>query len=142
MTNAAFLDPLELEYVDGRHWRLTRMFRYRTEDNWVITVPCNFVTDFASIPRGLWNIFPPTTSCGQASVIHDWLYTTQPCDRGKADSILKEAMEVIHAKRLTRWLVYAGVRVGGHWIWQRHTAELEEAQRRLDAFAADDDDAA
>lgn len=134
---AAFVDPLELEYIDGRQWRITKMFRYRTAAGWVITVPRSFVTDFASIPRGLWNIFPPTTSCGQASVVHDWLYTTQPCDRGKADAILKEAMEVIGAKRLTRWLVYAGVRTGGHWIWKRHTADLNEASRRLAAFGDD-----
>lgn len=142
ITGAAFLDPLDLEYIDGRHWRVIKQFRYRTKDDWVITVPTDFVTDFASIPRGLWNIFPPTTSCGQASVVHDWIYTSQPCTRAKADGVLREAMEVIGAKRLTRWLVYAGVRAGGHFIWQRHTDDLNEASRRLAALAADGDDAA
>lgn len=128
---AAFLDKLELEYIDGRQWRVTQPFRYQTEAGKTITVPMGFVTDFASIPRGLWNVMPPTSTCGEAAVVHDFAYTQQCCTRAEADAILYEAMGVIHATRWTRWTVYAGVRLGGWGIWRRHTAELRKLQQQL-----------
>jgi hypothetical protein len=139
---AAFLDKLELEYIDGRNWRVTHLFRYRTAAGTQIAVPRDFVTDFASIPRGLWNLLPPTSSCGQASVIHDFAYTRQFCTRADADALLLEAMGVIGVGRLKRYTIYTAVRLGGGGIWKRHTAELEEAERRTRALRADDPDPA
>lgn len=105
----------------------------------VITVPAGFVTDFASIPRGLWNIFPPLGPWSRAAIIHDFLYATKgtgrwapegqaptrwisaPWDykRDQADGIFREAMGVLEppVPGWRRTLMYQAVRAfgGGGW---------------------------
>lgn len=125
-----FLDPLDLEFIDGKFWRLTEVFDYRlgsAAGAEYVRVPRSFVTDFASIPRGLWNLLPPTGGYGKAAVIHDWLYqkrVVRPagrlCDRAEADRVLLEGMEVLGVGRLTRRLIYAGVRAGGWATWNKY----------------------
>lgn len=63
----------------------------------VIIVPAGYVTDFASIPRGLWNIFPPLGPWARAAIVHDYIcdhlrdrYTSREAAR-----IFKEAMKVL-----------------------------------------------
>jgi hypothetical protein len=130
---SSFTTPLQLEYLDGRTWRLLAPFAYQLGELGgpeSVRVPVDFVTDFASIPRGLWNVFPPTGSYGKAAVVHDWLYqfrlvTVQPdgaryVTRREADGIFNEAMTTLGVRRLTRWLVYTGVRAGGFVVWRQH----------------------
>lgn len=128
-----FLDPLELEFIDGTKWKLTTAFDYRlgTPDGAeYVRVPREFLTDFASIPRLLWNVLPPAGLYGKAAVVHDWLYQQRVirpagrlCDRAEADRTLLEAMEVLEVHRLTRLVIYAGVRVGGWLTWNRYRAK-------------------
>jgi hypothetical protein len=133
---SSFLDPLELEYVDGKKWKLTTEFDYRLgaiDGPEAVHVPKGFLTDFASVPRLLWNIFPPTGGYGKAAVIHDFLYQyrlvkwerpagtlTRLVERGEADAILNEGMEVLGVGRVTRWMIYRGVRVGGWVAWRNY----------------------
>lgn len=136
-TPGKFLDPLELEYLDGRKWLLKSQFDYHlgTPDGTeVVSVPEGFVTDFASIPRVLWNVLPPTGGYGKAAVVHDWLYqqrgvqcalpngqtVVRYVDRAEADATLLEAMVVLGVGRVTRQLIYRGVRVGGWVTWNRY----------------------
>lgn len=133
-----FLDPLELEWIDGRTWRLTAGFRYHLgtpDGDEAVVIPAGFVTDFASIPRALWPLLPPTGAYGKAAVVHDWLYERRVVvrvatpsfpvvlrlvDRGEADGVLSEAMAVIGVGRLTRWTIHAGVRAGGWVPWRAY----------------------
>lgn len=125
-----FLDPLELEYMDGRRWKLTKAFDYRLGQPLgaeYVRVPAGFVTDFASIPKILWNVLPPTGPYGKAAVIHDWLYQRQAimptlrlCDQAEADRVLLEAMGVLDVSYVARLTIYAGVRVGGSFTWNRY----------------------
>tara|TARA_R110002124_G_scaffold122630_2_gene281192 strand:- start:808 stop:1191 length:384 start_codon:yes stop_codon:yes gene_type:complete len=39
-----------------------------------VIVPSGTVTDFASVPRWLWIIFPPHGKMANASVVHDFMY--------------------------------------------------------------------
>ena len=80
-----------------------------------ITVPAGFVTDFASIPRLLWRLLPPTGRYTRASVVHDLLYRTPGlCTRAQADAVLYEAMKYpCKVGFFTRWTIWLGVRVGG-----------------------------
>ena len=129
---SSFMTPLELEYLDGRTWRLTHRFEFMSEvTESVIDIPDGFLTDFASIPRGLWNVLPPTGLYGKAAVVHDWLYktrkaTTHLVDRAEADAVLLESMEVLGVGRFTRLAIYAGVRLGGWAAWNAHRKEDEE----------------
>jgi hypothetical protein len=116
-----------------------------------VIVPSGFLTDFASIPRPLWGWLPPTGKYGKAAVIHDALYQNRTVwcratpvslgivmayggtigyvaqsrfvERGEADAILNEGMKVLKVSRFVRWIVYSGVRVGGHWAWEKYRKE-------------------
>lgn len=87
----------------------------------VIIVPKGFITDFASVPRGLWNIFPPFGEWAAAAVIHDYLYKTKGLDgrytRKQADKIFKEAMEVLEVPKWKRELMHKAVNVFGKNGW-------------------------
>jgi hypothetical protein len=88
-----------------------------------ISVPVGFVTDFASVPWGFWNIEPPLGQSGRAAVVHDYLYATRGLDgrysRAQADAIFREALGVLGVARWKRRLLWAAVRVGGRGGWGR-----------------------
>jgi len=110
-----FLLPLELEYIDGRNWRVAAGFDFESEVlDAIVSIPVDFVTDFASIPRAFWSLLPPTGTYGKAAVVHDFLYRTPGfATRAQADAVLREAMEILNVGWLTRQIIYRGVRLGG-----------------------------
>lgn len=109
----SFHTPLVLEYLDGQNYRLTSEFKYDSSVG-TFTVPAGFVTDFASIPKPLWNLLPPTGSYGKAAVVHDFLYRT-PGQASKeiADAIFLEAMAALDVGVFTRYTMYLAVRLFG-----------------------------
>lgn len=121
--SAAFLTPLEVALVDdhssdGRGtWRLLADLVYLSGAGQTFSVPAGFVTDFASVPRIPVAFFLAGDSCHEAAVLHDWLYTVHPVDRAGADALLREACEACSVPAWRRWLVWAGVRVGGFHAW-------------------------
>lgn len=128
-----FLSPLQLEYLDGETWRVLAPFEYHLSDQYgeeFVRIPVGFVTDFASVPRVLWNVLPPTGGYGKAAVIHDWLYQYRSImrtgflprlvERAEADTILKDAMSVLGVRWWTRWTIYSGVRLGGWKAWNAY----------------------
>lgn len=121
----AFIGHLGLDYIDGFHWKIQTPLRYdigRLGSGKFVLVPAHYETDFNSIPRGLWNIFPPT-QYGKSSVVHDYLctggiiisivggleYHTDPTDR-QLDAIYREALEVEGCPRYKRYPMWLGVR--------------------------------
>lgn len=133
---SSFTTPLRCERLEtGRDWRILEDFIYEVgaEGSGVyVNVGAGFVTDFASIPRGLWNLYPPVGGrYDKAAVIHDCLYQTQalmghPIDRGRADAIFREAMDVLGVGWWSRTVIYAGVRLGGWAIWSRYAETLQQ----------------
>lgn len=110
----SFVTPLQLEWIDGCQWRLISGFEYISEiDGLCIVIPAGFVTDFASIPRGLWNLLPPTGRYGKAAVVHDFMYRRTRWNRAVCDRVFLEAMNVLGVGWLTRYAIYAAVRVFG-----------------------------
>lgn len=115
--------------------RLLEALEYRvgSEDSpEVIVVPAGAETDFASIPFGLRNTFPPLGPWARPAIIHDFLYRTQgtgifegvrwikrPVDYGRkeADGIFLEAMEVVGVPAWRRSIMYRAVRLGGASGW-------------------------
>jgi len=79
----------------------------------IITVPEGFPTDLASTPR----IPLIYEACGniavRAAVVHDYLYTSGRESRAVADAVLREAAAVTGVSWWRRWVMWAGVRVGG-----------------------------
>jgi len=93
--------------------------RYRYDElGIVITVPAGFVTDFASVPRGLWNIVPRWGRHGEAAVLHDYLYDIGVYTRKECDKIFLVAMKECRAKKAR--IIWAGVRMGGWLAWRNH----------------------
>lgn len=83
-------------------------------------VPAGFITDFASIPRLFWTVVGhPAGKYAQAAVLHDYLYRTNSVSRAKADSLFREAMIVLGVPFYQRWVLWAGVRVGGFIAYNR-----------------------
>lgn len=122
-----FADPLAVEILDKeRDGRVTARL-LQPFDYWpvsggeAIAVPAGFVTDFASVPRGFWNLEPPLGDAAKAAVVHDYLYWTKGLggrySRAKADRIFRDALATLGVPLWKRTLLWAAVRVGGAGGW-------------------------
>ncbi len=127
MTDQFKEEPLQLGWIDGRKWEvLSEDFDWTDKKGRRVCVPAGFVTDFASIPRAMWPVLPPTGKYGKAAVLHDFMYQEgvwcdgTPCTRGDADGVLKEAMADLGVRWTQRWTIYAGVRSGGWVSWRKY----------------------
>lgn len=77
------------------------------------TVPKDFTSDFASVPRFLWPVLPPHGRVARSAVLHDWLYCQPEFSRPYADLLFLEAMKADKVPWLQRWAMYLGVRIFG-----------------------------
>ncbi len=106
---------------DGKTWIILCDFGYEIGDEGsgdIINVPIGTYTDFASIPRPLWAIFPRWGKYGNAAVIHDWMYWNQSRSRKEADDIFLEGMEVLEVSTWKRRTIYYAVRWFGWVAWR------------------------
>lgn len=79
----------------------------------VFTVPAGFQTDLASVPRLPVVYWLTGGTSNKAAVVHDYLYSTGLVPRKVADAVLREASAATGVPTWRRWLMWAGVRVGG-----------------------------
>jgi len=79
----------------------------------IITVPSGFETDFASVPRVPVAYWLTAGIARQASVVHDYLYSTGKEKRCTADNIFLEAMQVCGISYWRRYSMYWAVRAFG-----------------------------
>jgi hypothetical protein len=121
---SAFLTELQVELVsdstnEGRGtWRLTAPLVYQSDvAGRVFVVPEGFETDFASVPRIPVAFLLTADSAHEASVVHDYAYSTHIVDRETADAVLREASAVTGIPWLRRQATWLGVRCfgGSHW---------------------------
>lgn len=113
-SNFLELSPLE----DGKHWVVNKSFFYATKDNkHVICIGKGFVTDFASVPRPFWFLFPPWGKYGKGAIIHDFLYRTKTFKRKKADKIFLEIMQQSKVCFWQRTTIYYCLRIFGWYGW-------------------------
>lgn len=108
--------------IDGRQlWQLVKPLDFFLAVNGGgirVSVPAGFQTDFASVPRALWPIFPPQGPWCEAAVVHDYLYGSCRCSRFLADSLFREAMYRLGVPVWRRVAAYYAVR----WFGRRHKA--------------------
>jgi len=120
---SSFTEKLIVSKISNKYWEVERSFEYYVGEESnpeYIEVPAGFKTDFASVPRMLWNIIPPDGNYTQAAVLHDYMYFRQLFKRSKCDKIFLEAMEVLKVSLWKRKIMYQSVRLFG-WIgWGRH----------------------
>lgn len=122
----SFFSPLVLDYIDGRNWQVAEAFSYAVylPEKIFITVPMGFITDFASIPRALWAILPPTGKYGKAAVIHDYLYNranAQGWTKAMADRVFYDAMGDLGVPQAQRWVMWQAVRAFGKGNFGNYT---------------------
>lgn len=110
-----FESPLVVIKIDARRWRLAAPLVYMSQLIGPIIVPQGFETDFASVPRGLWNLFPPDGSYTAAAVVHDFLYRKTRYNRARCDSVFLEAMKSLGTNWFARYTIYSAVRAFG-WL--------------------------
>jgi len=110
------LDTVETEKASGGRavdrlrvplkWRLS----LNGKDGIKVTVPAGFETDYASVPRLAWPLFPPRGPWSKAAVIHDYLCSNDVCSRPLADAIFREIMRELGVPRWRRAVMYVAVR--------------------------------
>ena len=126
---SSFTTPLIVSPMpNGKDWKLIRKFRYHIGSQFsrhIISVPKDFVTDFASIPRIFW-FLPDWATYNKSAPLHDWLYAVKhimgkPITRKEADKIFYKAMltSFRHHKsgKLVAYLEYYAVRIFGWVAW-------------------------
>ena len=128
-----FFDELKVtpDSKRDRCWILLERLRYDSDRLGVIEVHKGFDTDFASIPRVFWNIYPPYGTYTSAAVVHDFLYYYQrneaePVTRKQADDVFLEAMETLGVRKSQRLVIYYAVRAFGWIAWSKRRQELDE----------------
>ena len=88
----------------------------------MVKIDAGFVTDLASIPRCLWNLFPPfDPEYRAAAILHDGLYAAELLPRSQCDWTLLCAMQAQGNNWLKRNIFYCAVRLAGGAVWDRHT---------------------
>ncbi|MDH5178598.1 MAG: DUF1353 domain-containing protein [Gammaproteobacteria bacterium] len=125
--------PVLTPFADGEFWVVTQSLSYPipgTDD--VIVIPQGFVTDFASIPRIFWTVFPRHGEYTTAAIVHDYLYWTQRCTREQADDLFERAMQDAEVSTASRYAIYGAVRLGGGSAWDENARlQTEEGESRI-----------
>ena len=117
--------PLRLAiHKKGRHATLLEPFKFVDLDEYgevlgEYLVPAGFQTDFNSVPRGLWNFFPPW-EYPEAGVVHDFLYHAPEWEsRASADYAHRRVLELLGAGWFKRWSAWLMLRLFGWFAWQK-----------------------
>ncbi|MGH7533296.1 MAG: DUF1353 domain-containing protein [Gemmatimonadales bacterium] len=135
-----FTEPLLVTpLADGRTWVVMRDFGYDVGAEGSgdqISVAVGFQTDFASVPRPLWWLFPCWGKYGNAAVIHDWLYWTQTRPKPEADHIFLEAMTVLGVGTFTRYSLYYAVHWFGGLAWIQNQEDRAQGFQRVQSVTA------
>ncbi len=133
----AFDSRLSVQEATDDTWRVLAPLIWTGTEGDTFTVPVGFVTDFATVPRFLiWKVRPygPYT---RAAVLHDWLLVElakwtvvrrsadrfnkalvdpvsigePPATSREIDGIFRRAMEDLGVSWVTRWQMWAAVRL-------------------------------
>ena len=121
-----------MPFGDGQDSVLVAPLRYQIgQSAFIITVPAGFVTDFASTPRAIWAILPPSGRYQLAAVVHDFLYWDQGCTRQQADDLLRAAMAESHVKPRERDIIWQAVRKFGGTAWDGNAAAKAAGKPRI-----------
>ncbi|MCS3766152.1 hypothetical protein HNP12_000191 [Aeromonas hydrophila] len=117
MTNTTnttkFIQPV-LVPVDDLNWELHEDYYVKTSKVSFI-IPAGFITDLASVPKIVWNLYPPFGLYTGAAVAHDYLYRNPKMrmTREEADSVFLEVMHQANVRKAKAQLMFVAVRAFG-----------------------------
>ena len=129
MIQAPTLKP----FSDSKDFMLVRdMIYILGETDISITVPKGFVTDFASVPKGLWSFgLSPHGKFSKAAIIHDYLYWTHGCTREQSDMIMLIAMKESQVEKVDQFALYEGLDLAGNPAWVENREDREGGIPRI-----------
>lgn len=110
-----FVTDLVVQEMSTHRWRVRADLNYQGNQD-LLTVPDDFVTDFASVPKLLRWFVPKYGKYNKATVLHDFLCKEASAgrfDRAAADGIFRRSMRELGVGYLRRRLMWVGVRLGG-----------------------------
>jgi hypothetical protein len=107
-------DIVSVTQVNDVDWLLNEPLVY-DGDQQRFTVPAEFVTDFASVPRIFVWLIPTYGSYTKAAILHDYLCRTGEVTRRDADGIFRRCLLESGVPFLRRWMMWAAVRLGGRF---------------------------
>ena len=105
-----------LTYVGLGRYRTVGPTVYVGSDD-VITIPSDFPTDLATVPRIFWALMPPTGAYERAAVLHDFGCVTLAegtclLSSRDVDGLFRRVAREGGVGIVTRWLLWTGVRWG------------------------------
>ena len=133
LPGCAPIKPVPLTpFADGANWVVEKPLVYEIADTGRrVVVPEGFVTDFASIPRPLWPIYPRTGRYQFPAVVHDFLYWEQSTTREDADRIFLQGMKESTVAKKDRLIIFNAVRIGGSAAWNRNQEDKKKGLPRV-----------
>ena len=122
MNETIYLSPVNDKWTV---WKLIKDYTVEVNGR-KITIPKGFKTDFASVPRFLWNLIPPFGRYGIPAIVHDYLYYSCELPKKEADEIFYRLMLERGVPKLKAYLMYIAVRLFGRMHCGKMVDELEE----------------
>lgn len=120
--------PLDVDIRPSKSWWCRNRINVKTrEEVWYrdllvnIKLPKGRRSDLGSVPALVWWLISPW-DIALESLFHDEGYRVQPAgiERREWDNLLLKMMRLRKKPFVVRWIVYAGVRVGGHHAWEEN----------------------
>jgi len=126
-----FVGQVTATKIGSNLWRIEKDLTYANKVI-SITAKSGLKTDFASIPRLAWTLIgsPAMGRYTASSVIHDVLYMTESLSRKECDDLFLEMLEVDGVKWWRRYAMYYAVRIGGWYVWNKHTKESIQENKK------------
>lgn len=106
----------------GRHWQVLSPFVI-VVDGEEHSIPVEFWTDFASIPKIVWNILDPY-SLGYGPVPHDYGYLTGKKTKEYWDEVFLACMEKDKIVGWKKFAAYNAVNLFGGKVYNRYRDEV------------------
>ncbi len=104
---------------DGKNWIVTSGLEINVEvcgKIYRISIPKNFITDFGSVPKIVWNLISPYDA-GEAAILHDFLYKFQIFSKRISDRLFLKGMKVLKVGFIKRNICHNAVCFAGQSTW-------------------------
>lgn len=103
----------QLEGHDGHWFALLEDLSYEDEDGSIYTAPAGTLTDFASIPRAVWWLWPKNGKHSAPAIIHDHNCTVRRLPSPKVHAIFRRGLKARGCSRVTQLVLWLAVRLFG-----------------------------
>ena len=113
-----YLTDLDVRILPEGRYVLLKDFIWVHPCGGSLRVPRGFITDFASVPRGLRWLVNGHEHTRKPAVLHDFLYRKGIGTKKDADLVFRAAMRDTDTPAWKRILCYLAVALGGRSSWR------------------------